>query len=86
MIILGHCRYVSPPSKSKCVFRTRIITAIFLYKKIIYKNLNANKHVDSLFIDLKKSDNTVQHEILLDELECYSVRETMLNWFGSYPL
>ena len=50
----------------------------------VYKNLNANKHVVSLFIDLKKAYDTVQHDILLDKLECYGIRGTMLEWFGSY--
>ena len=35
-------------------------------------------------IDLRKALDTVNHGILLLELEHYDIRDNMLNWFKSY--
>ena len=48
--------------------------------------LNTNRGLLSgvLFLDLKKTFDTVDHHILLQKLELYSIKRTNLKWFESY--
>ena len=56
---------------------------IELVEKI--RNCMRNKNYGcGIFIDLKKAFNTVNHNILIQKLEHYGVRDTTLNWFRSY--
>ena len=50
----------------------------------ITKSLDNDDIVISLFIDLKKAFDTVDHRILLRKLYAYGIRGTMLKWIESY--
>ena len=46
--------------------------------------LNKNEFSVSVFIDLQKAFDTVDHKILLDKLFYYGIRGTANQWFKSY--
>jgi hypothetical protein len=60
------------------------INAILSLTEYIYSALNSKKHVISIFVDLQKAFDTVNHGILLDKLNYYSIRGIALSWFKSY--
>ena len=50
------------------------LDAIICFTEKIYKSLNEKKFVITLFIDLKKAHDTVNHIILSEKLESYRIR------------
>ena len=58
--------------------------AVSSVTEFLYDNLNNKKHSISVFIDLCKAYDTVQHRILLDKLFMYGVRGLPLRWLDSY--
>ena len=50
----------------------------------ILKNLDNKKHTVSIFLDLSKGFDCVNHDILLKKLEHYGIRGITLNFFKSY--
>ena len=50
----------------------------------IKETIDKKKFGCSIFIDLRKAFDTVNHCILLQKLEHYGIRGTTLNWFKSY--
>ena len=50
----------------------------------INKTIEQKKFGCGVFIDLKKAFDTVNHNILLQKLEHYGIRENALLWFKSY--
>ena len=49
-----------------------------------YKRLDTGHYLGSVFIDLKKAFDTVDHEILCKKLMHYGIRNRELTWFESY--
>ena len=50
----------------------------------IYEGFENNQYIVGVFIDLKKAFDTVNHEILLDKLNFYGIRDIPLTWLISY--
>ena len=50
----------------------------------IHKEIDENKTPFSVFIDLSKAFDTLDHDILLHKLQYYGITGTALDWFRSY--
>ena len=67
-------------------FRPHVSTnhAILSIVNHISKKLNENKFVISVFLDIRKCFDMINHEILFSKLYNAGVRGVALNWFKSY--
>ena len=67
-------------------FRTKRSTtqAIINLTQYLYKNLDSNKIIFSIFLDFRKAFDSVDHGILLSKLNVYGVRGLAHDWFRSY--
>ena len=52
--------------------------------KTIEDSIEAGNFAIGIFCDLSKAFDTLNHEILLEKLEHYGIRDTALTWFKSY--
>lgn len=50
----------------------------------VVSSLERNSVTVSLYLDISKAFDTVDHSILLDKLQKYGFRGTILHWFSSY--
>ena len=51
---------------------------------VILEEMNKNKFVGAVLIDLKKAFDTVDHKILLKKLWCYGFQNQTFDWFESH--
>ena len=67
-------------------FRTGMSTetALLAFTKYVLDAFDNEEFIISVFLDLSKAFDTVDHEILLYKLQHYGVRGTALSWFASY--
>ena len=72
--------------KNQFGFRKKCSTAHSLIEitEKIKESIDSGKFGCGIFIDLKKAFDTVNHKILLQKLEHYGIRGTILKWFESY--
>lgn len=54
------------------------------YVDYVNGNLNTNKIIITIFIDLKKAFDTINHSILIKRLENIGIRGRILEWFKNY--
>ena len=60
------------------------LTALLKNTDDWYRGMDLGKYVGTVFVDLKKAFDTVDHNILLQKLDYYGVQELDLKWFESY--
>ena len=80
------CKTNDSLSKNQFAFRKlhSTITSMLNITETWYKNIDERKLNVSVFLDLKKAFDTVDHDILLSKLSALGVIETTHCWFTSY--
>ena len=59
-------------------------TACHTFIEDVQRALDKNLHVAGIFLDLTKAYYVINHEILLDKLESYGIRDNLKLWFKLY--
>ena len=60
------------------------INAISEFTENTINAMDKKEFMLGVFLDLSKAFDTIDHNILLDKLNCYGVRGIALEWFKSY--
>ena len=72
--------------KNQSAFRKLYLTIISLIISTDhwYENIDKKKLNLTIFLDLKKAFDTVDHKLLLEKMSRYGMRNNTVNWFQSY--
>lgn len=60
------------------------VTLLKNFTDYVNSNLNTNKVIITIFIDLKKAFDTINHTILIKRLKNIGIRGKILEWFKNY--
>ena len=73
-------------TKNQFGFRSGHFTthAILNINEHVLYNIDSQRHTISIFLDLSKAFNCVNHKILLSKMQRYGIRGISLNFFKSY--
>ena len=58
--------------------------AILNFVQHCLDNFNAKRYLISIFLDISRAFDTLNHKLLLKKLERYGIRGSMLKWISSY--
>ncbi|KAI5739254.1 hypothetical protein M8J77_016910 [Diaphorina citri] len=61
-----------------------VSTNLLEYSNFISSNLSSGTQVDSIYLDLTKAFDRVNHKVLLSKLRGHGIEGTLLEWFASY--
>ena len=89
---LVHNRLISFINKNNILYKKQFgfrsnhstLQAIMTITDKIQRAIEDNEYSCGIFLDLSKAFDTVNHDLLLQKLEHYGIRNQTLNWFISY--
>ena len=61
-----------------------VVTSLLASTNDWYVNMDNGKYTANIFIDLKKAFDTIDHDILLNKLLRYGIKDLEHSWFVSY--
>ncbi len=89
---LVHCRLYKFILKNEILYRSQYgfreghstANAVTEFVSDVLKGFDNRSFTLSVFLDLSKAFDTIDHKTLLNKLEHYGIRGTALSWFNSY--
>ena len=84
--LYAHCAENALLSKNNSGFKKNdgAINRLLYLVDRIFQGLDDEKEIAMTFLDITKAFDRVWHRGLLFQLECFSIKGNLLNWFKSY--